>query len=60
MSEQAKAKIHAPKTPEHRAKLSAAAKRQWRENAAFRALVSKTMRRTNEMRKLAGLNDGHH
>ena len=48
-SEATKAKQRAAKTPEIRARLSAAAKKQW-DNPAFRSLVSATMRRTNEKR----------
>lgn len=51
-SEETKNKQRAAKTPEIRARLSLAAKRQWK-NPVFRALVSETMKRTNAMRRNA-------
>lgn len=50
-SDETRAKQRAAKTPEVRAKISAAVKRQW-QNPEFRALVSATMRQTNEKRRL--------
>ena len=46
-----RAKMRRSKTPQHRAKTSAATKRQW-ENPVFRKLVSDTMKRTNAARRI--------
>lgn len=45
-SEHSRANMRAAKTPEVRAKLSAATKKQW-ENPEYRKIVSDTMKRTN-------------
>lgn len=50
VSEKTRAKMRAAKTPEARAKISAAVKEQWK-NPAFRSLVSATMRKTNDRRR---------
>lgn len=52
VSEETRAKMRAAKTPEARAKISAAVKTQWK-NPEFRKLVSETMRRTNSKRRAA-------
>lgn len=49
LSHEHRSKLSAAKTPEVRAKLSAAAKRQW-QNPEYRKLVSDTMKRTNARR----------
>jgi hypothetical protein len=52
VSNEGRARMRAAKTPEARAKISAAAKRQW-QNPKFRKLVSDTMKRTNAARREA-------
>ena len=50
VSDETRTKMRAAKTPEARAKISAAAKKQW-QNPAFRELVSSTMKATNAKRR---------
>lgn len=50
LSDSHRAALRASKTPEVLAKISAAAKRQWK-NPDFRKLVSNTMKRTNAARR---------
>lgn len=50
LSDERRAALRASKTPEVRAKISAAAKKQW-ESPEFRKLVSDTMKRTNAARR---------